>query len=292
MNVLSRTIKIERTYFEPLLIRAVLDAFELAIDPVSFYSSEFDKVSSSQINQYLKENKKYYKWHTNLISNLIDKAGLEHSNQAYKDSLSNNFSNLSASLEDFKILLNSMGQVKFLDFDKIVLQEESGKEQEPIIESKVQIEKPKESEPEIHKDEKNNLQQENFEDFQESDDDILLEKETKTRHSNAANATQAIDPLQAWARFETEEYSIMKGTIKELSESMGLNQRFMFTKELFDGNPDLLKHGLKSIDQCESFIEAINLINDRFVGTMKWDKNSEVVIEFLQLVFRKFDQKD
>jgi hypothetical protein len=34
------------------------------------------------------------------------------------------------------------------------------------------------------------------------------------------------------------------------------------------------------------------LINDRFVGTLKWDKNSEVVNEFLQLVFRKFDQKD
>lgn len=292
MNVLSRTIKIERTHFEPLLIRAVLDSFELAIDPVSYYSGEFDKVPSNQINQYLKENKKYYKWHANLITNLIDKAGLEHSNQAYKDSLSNNFSNQKASLEDFKILLNSMGQVKFLDFDQILIQEESVKGQESIIESKVQIEKPKEPDTEIHEDEKNHHQQENFENFQESDDEILIEKETKTRHGNAANAAQAIDPLQAWARFETEEYSIMKGTIKELSESIGLNQRFMFTKELFDGNPDLLKHGLKSIDQCDSFIEAINLINERFVGTLNWDKNSEVVIEFLQLVFRKFDQKD
>lgn len=292
MNVLSRTIKIERIHFEPLLISAVLDAFKLAIDPVAFYASEFDKVPSNQINQYLKENKKYFKWHANLITNLIDKAGLEHSNQAYKDSLSNNFSNQKASLEDFKTLLNSMGQVKFLDFDQILIQEESGKNPEKIEASEIQIETPKESDPEIHKNEKNNVLKENSMEFQESEDEIFLEKETKTRHSLAANASQAIDPLQAWARFETEEYSIMKGTIKELSESIGLNQRFMFTKELFDGNPDLLKHGLKSIDQCESFVEAINLINERFVGTLKWDKNSEVVTEFLQLVFRKFDQKD
>jgi hypothetical protein len=106
-----------------------------------------------------------------------------------------------------------------------------------------------------------------------------------------ANASQAIDHLQVWTKFESEQYSIMKGTVAELSESIGINQRFMFTKELFDGNPDLMRYALKAIDQCGSFMEAISFVNERFVAELNWDKNSEAVEEFLQLIFMKFDQK-
>jgi hypothetical protein len=103
---------------------------------------------------------------------------------------------------------------------------------------------------------------------------------------------QGIDPAKVWIRFESEQYSIMKGGIKDLTESVNLNQRFMFTKDLFDGNPDLLKHALKSIDECGSFVEAIHLLNERYVGELSWDKDSEVVDEFLHLIFRKFDVRD
>jgi hypothetical protein len=80
----------------------------------------------------------------------------------------------------------------------------------------------------------------------------------------------------------------MKGIIGELSESLALNQRFMFSKELFDGNSDLLKHALKAIDECKNFEGAVDLINARFVSELAWDMDSEPVREFLQLVYRKF----
>jgi hypothetical protein len=311
MNVLSRTIKIERVHFEPLIVQAVLDAIALAVDPFEFYTKEFDKVQDNQVNQSLKENKKYYKWHNSLVFSLIDKAGLEQSKQAYKEALKLNFSSQKDALEDFRILLNSMGQVRFIDFDEVVVRETETKneEKESISPKEIKTEQPNQ---EIPKQEipKADIEQVNIpvqetsnqsfvfdegekpEEFDNEDEEFFIEKGPSFKQGVAATTANAIDPLQAWAKFETEEYSIMKGTIKELSESVGLNQRFMFTKELFDGNPDLMRHALKSIDHCESFVEAINLINERFVGELKWDKNSDVVIEFLQLVFRKFDQKD
>ena len=80
----------------------------------------------------------------------------------------------------------------------------------------------------------------------------------------------------------------MKGPIEELSESLAINQRFMFTKVLFDGNADLLRHALKLIDGSHSFEEAINLINSRYVSELGWDTDSEEVREFLQLTYRRF----
>ena len=80
----------------------------------------------------------------------------------------------------------------------------------------------------------------------------------------------------------------MKGILGELADSLALNQRFMFTKELFDGNADLLRLALKSVDEVSTFEEAVELINARFVVELGWDIESEVVHEFMQQVYRKF----
>jgi hypothetical protein len=297
MNVLSRTIKIERTHFEPLLEQSVQDSILLAVDPLEFYKNEFGKLKGHEINQYLKENKKYIKWHTNLITNLIDKAGLSYTHEAYQEALRNNFLNQKEKLESFKILLNSMGQVVFLDFDQIAevdfIKAKSEKKVEAIPALKEadasffdSLEEIKDSEFEIREDA--GLKEE-FEESLLQEEEQVLENIPTEKLFKTIRPDQGIDPAKVWARFENEQYSIMKGSIKELSESIGLNQRFMFTKDLFDGNPDLLKHALKSIDECESFVEAIHLLNERYVGELGWNKDSDVVDEFLQLIFRKFD---
>ena len=297
MNVLSRTIKVERVHFEPLLEKAVIDSIFLAVSPLDFFIEEFRKQNAKEINQYLKENKKYIKWHTHLITSLIDKAGLSHTHEAYQEALKTNFLNQKEKLESYKILLNSMGQVYFLDFDqieetdfvtaKVVSKTEpvplaKGNDNsffETLGESKESEFDFKEDSGPVKEHEENYLSQE----------DLVLENVPAEKLFKTIRPDQGIDPAKIWTRFESEQYSIMKGSIKDLSESVGLNQRFMFTKDLFDGNPDLLKHALKSIDECGSFVEAIHLLNERYVGELGWNKDSEVVDEFLQLVFRKFD---
>src|SRR5690606_35811409 len=107
----------------------------------------------------------------------------------------------------------------------------------------------------------------------------------------AAKGSVAIDPALAWAKFESEHYGYMKENIGDLSENVGLNQRFMFTKVLFDGNHDLMMHALKSIDQSESFVDAIEMLNQRYVAELDWDIDSDEVGEFLHLIFRKYNHK-
>ncbi|MCL6258646.1 hypothetical protein M3O96_06085 [Aquiflexum sp. TKW24L] len=299
MNVLSRTIKVERGHFEPLLVKAVKDSIFLAVNPLEFYKEEFGKQKANEINQYLKENKKYIKWHSSLTTNLIDKAGLSHTHEAYQGALKTNFQNQKEKLESYKTLLNSMGQVFFLDFDQIAEAElvqpkvRPQAEPTPMVKENDRsffdtLEESKESEFEIK--ERSSLTIESEESYLHEEEHILENIPTE-KLFKTIRPDQGIDPAKIWTRFESEQYSIMKGSIKELSESVGLNQRFMFTKDLFDGNPDLLKHALKSIDECGSFVEAIHLLNERYVGELNWNKESEVVDEFLQLVFRKFDSR-
>ncbi|PRY89589.1 hypothetical protein [Mongoliibacter ruber] len=289
MNVLSRTIKIEKEYFEPLLAEAAAYSILLAVDPVAYFSEEFDKTPEQHLPNYIRENKKYFKWHSSLVNDLVDRAGLGYSVKAYKSAVAHNFEQQEENLESAESLLQGMNDILPLDFSKLRIGDELKKERShdvltPIED--VEVSKPKEvvvHQPDVKKE------------IIESDTkDVVKEVnviETQAMKVASYKQTDSIDPLEAWARFENEEYSIMKGTIKELSESLGINQKIMFTKELFEGNPDLLKHALKSIDKCENFVDAIEVINQRYVSELNWDKDSEPVNEFLQVVFRKFDQR-
>jgi hypothetical protein len=284
MNVLSRTIKIKRQDFEPLMGNAIADTIFLALDPVSYFEKEFDKYEANQLNPYLKDNKKYFKWHVELIENLIDKAGLPRTHNAYKSNLKQNFVRLEEKLEPGEKLLTSLNEVAPLDFH-ILTQKTNPEKIEETISRKI-----------------DEGTEEDFNSIVGDPDQYVVKDEMPAKPiEKATNGTQqervskpaigekAIDPVQIWDKFEAEGYSIMKGTVKDLAESVGINQKIMFTKALFDGNPDLLHNALKSINSLSNFSDSVQLLNERYVEELNWDKNSDIVKEFLQLVYRKFD---
>ncbi|WP_296703202.1 hypothetical protein [Algoriphagus sp.] len=284
MNVLSKRIKVERDNLEPLIKIAVVQAIALATDPVSYYQSEIEKAPEGKINEYLKENKKYYKWHDRVITFLIDKAGFGHDKTEYLRAIGANYQVIKESLESENLLLATFGDVKAfnLDFYRIDTDYPDGntndsqnKEEESKSSFFDQVEVKQTEEIEV--DESNVFKKE------EQEPNLAEVKSHSDRNATLNSALLK-------SRFETESYKGMRGVIGELSESLAINQRFMFTKELFDGNSDLLSHALKSIDDCVNFNEAIQLVNKRYVNELNWEIETEPVQEFLLLIYRKFDE--
>ncbi|MEB2776200.1 hypothetical protein SYJ56_12830 [Algoriphagus sp. D3-2-R+10] len=284
MNVLSRRIKIEKEQLQPLLETSVRQAVQLATDPVTFYQNEISKAPSGQINEYLKENRRYYKWHDQAITFLIDKAGFGHDESAYLRAVAANYQAINESLESVNLLLATLGDIKPFDLDAYLV--EDSPEPEPTSRPEPSKEQESKSsffdEMEIAASGINNSTPEPVK--------VAEPEPTKTAQTSYSNGTTGgLDPNNLKARFETLSYKGMKGIMGELAESLAINQRFMFTKELFEGNADLLKHALKSIDKCGSFDEAIGLVNTRYVGELGWKAETEPVQEFLLLVYRKFE---
>lgn len=284
MNVLSRSIKVKQKDFEPLLKNAVIASIHLALDPLDFYNKEFEKVVPTQLNAYLKENVKYFKWHKELVENIIDRAGLAHTQEAFKEALNQNYSKFNTQLEPAEELLKSLGKVCPLDLSL-------------LIASQKEIMEVNGNSDHSHREENNSTT--NGHTHQEDKDSSVtvleepssVKTEPQESVSKSPSGDKLIDSQQIWAKFESEEYAIMKGSIKELSESIGINQKIMFTKSLFQSNQELMNHALESVDSCNSFADAIQLLNEKYVAEMNWDKNSDEVNEFLQLIFRKFDDR-
>jgi len=281
MNVLSRRIKVEKSHLEPLVAMSVIDSIRLATDPVSFFQSEIKMAPEGMINHYLSENKKYYKWHLPVISFLIDKTGFGHDENAYLKAVSSNFQVIKDSLVSTNLLLATLGEIKAFDLDSYLIQE-GAPEAEKEIE---QIESKEEKIQDESKEETNTPASEAI--IEESKEEELVSQPI-TQTVNPRTDSALLDVMQLKSRFEKESYKGMKGVIGELSESLAINQRIMFSKALFEGNSDLLKHALKLIDESGSFANAVDLMNKRYVNELSWNENQEVMDEFLLLVFRKF----
>lgn len=277
MNVLSRRIKVERNHLEPILESAVSQAVMLALDPVSFYQNEIVNVPVGKVNEYLRENKKYYKWHLKAISFLIDKAGMGHDNAAYFEAIGSNYSNIKDSLEPFDLLLSSLDDP--IPFDLFAHYEEIYPDPESEKESNLDFQ-----EGEI-----------TSESAKRADVDLSIPNRVAISESREDDSPDPIaeeiaqlDSETLKAGFETESYRWMPGINGTLADSLTLNQRFMLAKELFLGDVEELKEALNAIDKSNTFDEAVNLVSTRYVDDLGWDTHSDAVNEFLQLIYRRF----
>jgi hypothetical protein len=288
MNVLSRRIKVERRHLEGMLQDAVQEAIRVATDPVAFYQNELEKAPSGKINEYLKENKKYFKWNEKLVTSLIDKAGIVQDLATYQQAIAANFQALGGSLDAPKELLATLNATLSFDLELYL-----GKEAEalPEIEEEEVIFVARETEVVVESnDDYYEAPAPEFDEQEELEEETVATPEVApiVAITGSVPSGKGLDAAHLKAVFATETYKGMKGILGELAESLALNQRFMFTKELFDGNADLLRHALKSVDELATFEEAVDLINARFVFELGWDIESEEVREFMQQVYRKF----
>jgi hypothetical protein len=76
-------------------------------------------------------------------------------------------------------------------------------------------------------------------------------------------------------------YTLMP--LDKIAGSIGINDRFLFVRELFANNSDAFDQAIADLDQFDSIEQAVNFLKKNF----KWTKN-EASQKFLILVKRRF----
>jgi len=80
------------------------------------------------------------------------------------------------------------------------------------------------------------------------------------------------------------ESKIKGKPITNLKKAIGLNDQFMFTRELFGNDQNKFELSINRIDQCASLIQAIEYLEQNF----KWAKNA-TSLKFMEMVKKRFD---
>ncbi len=75
--------------------------------------------------------------------------------------------------------------------------------------------------------------------------------------------------------------------ISDLTKSLGINEKYLFSNELFNGNSSEMAETLKTLNNFNSFSDAQQKLND-LSKKYNWDKKNSFYKEFELLVKRRF----
>jgi hypothetical protein len=77
---------------------------------------------------------------------------------------------------------------------------------------------------------------------------------------------------------------IQSSPLTNISSAINLNDKFLFTKELFRNDTSLYQATIEKINNAESFNDAIRYLDENFT----WDFNDPLVQKLLELVRRRY----
>lgn len=266
MNVLSQHIAIKRNHFEPLLKKAVHDSVLLIFSPYDFYSKEINNPEKSRVSlSELKDAQKYIKVNRNLLDGLVARFEEDGIEEVFNDeafALYNEVcENIKEGPEDFEPFLESLSAVVPLSLSMI---------------------------------------------YSEVEEDELREDDNASEIKNKENAAGAgKETLNVSGGIEVEDKKLagkvgdvqktatlgdspLLNKIESIKKKITINQRFMFVRELFKGNVEEFNQALDRLDNMQSYDEALIYLEKDFVKRYNWNIDSEEVIEFLELLAKRY----
>ena len=145
----------------------------------------------------------------------------------------------------------------------------------------VEIEEPleKEEEKEIVEDTLNESPEEVEEEIEEQEEQEELEDE----EDKVAVNEERIE-LIAKPEILTRNDSIVNSKIEDISKAISLGDRFLFQRELFGNNGEIMQKTIAHLNSINSAEEAMTYLQKKFA----WDKESTTVERFIQLISRRY----
>ncbi|MGQ8336037.1 hypothetical protein ACUNWD_05755 [Sunxiuqinia sp. A32] len=163
--------------------------------------------------------------------------------------------------------------------DKLEVEKEapSAENQDTIEPTKQETPQPEAAESELVQEEEK-LEEEfetsDQENEEESDEKIKIVGERFTKEKSLNDVMSDSKTLDQ--KFATS-------SIQKIETAIGLNDRFQYIRELFNGDSDLFRSTVQQLDEMSNINEAVNHLSTNF----KWKKN-ETSLKFVQLVKRRF----
>jgi hypothetical protein len=204
---------------------------------------------------------------------------------------------LDLALEKMRRIYDNLYQLKLIDsivipekrVEEIILHGAVTEDPVAVVQPEVVIEKEPEAEPEaIHEPvvETKSPPKETKE-KEPSPSLIDLFSETSTREKNKGKKT-IVEKIAEDKSVEILAEKIGKKKILGLNQAIGINEKFFFINELFEGNMKEYKNAIDALDQFDSRDKSYEHLN-ALIEKFGWDKSKDAYTMLLDFVERKFN---
>ena len=157
-------------------------------------------------------------------------------------------------------------------------QEEAQQEPEEETQEEVEVEES------IISDDSDNQEEEQQEPEKEANEARELEN---TEEAKPSNEDQDINSKIAQIDSSLVE-RLKQGKVDDLRSAIALNQRFLFSNELFQGNMEAFNLAVNELNNLDGYEDATRLMEAQLFPRYKWNVENEVVKDFVGLVKRRY----
>lgn len=134
-----------------------------------------------------------------------------------------------------------------------------------------------------------------FEEKKEEPQEEVQTEETPVPE-NQTNLMDAIDEETVASlneKFQRDDSATLasklgKTPISDLKAAIGINQKFLYMNDLFEGEHDAFHEAVDSLNRFDNYQQALDYINKELIGKFKWEKDSKSVASFMNLVERRY----
>lgn len=250
-NTLSKHISISRTDFEPLLEKATSDTLLLILSPYDYYAEALDTGGQGKVSiQVLRLLVRYLRINKDPLEKLV--ATVEEKGDSATITGREAFALLDLILEEVRFtpenpesFLKDFSKVKAVTLDN-------------LLEAPKVIRNP----------------------------EVVPVKPTQPKKSAMPNPNQTslYDELGGEGR-PTLADNFQKQKITKLKDQLTINQKFMYTRALFNGDFDLFGQAIDRLDMMDQLSQALKYLDFNYP---EWDKESEEYQDFLEMLERRY----
>lgn len=123
---------------------------------------------------------------------------------------------------------------------------------------------------------------------QELETKVEMEAEAEADAANSRlgdsfSKEKSVNELLGFDDSSKLEYKISNSPVASIKAAIGINDRYQYIRELFDGNGDVYTKAVSDLDGLNTIQEAVAYLQDNY----KWKKN-DTSLKFVSLVKRRF----
>lgn len=323
MNVLSEFIAVRQREFEPLLVDAFTNTLKLALNPKEYFSQLLRDLPNFRLSaKWVKGNRSYFQFYKSIFETLYDTA------EAYPGMYANEVIDLvnrqldQQNVEDPTELMQTLDNILPIPISLRVVEKSERAPQDrrssgksffdSIVEEKLTDRirqhaptQPNYQQPEItpkavdfttpsevpnYGNNKNTNVTEEILPQRAVITPAVNEKSKNEAASNIneqhINVTQSLNDRATTTAMVTDYHRLSR--VDSIRKSISLNQRFLFTKYLFNGNADMYNNSLDELDLLTNYTDARSFVVNNYVPRFNWDVKSSEVDEFFEILKRRF----
>ena len=246
MNTLSKNISVGRQHFGPLLKKAVSQTVLVILNPYDYFSILVSGINNKLDVASFRDEIKYLK---------INKAPLEKLLEKLQEK---NIKEISGN-EAFAMLDHILEEVNFAPDDV-----------EDYIQKFSAIEK---------------LNPEKF--YFKKEPETLHPVPEKVNKPEKSENTSEQKPTVNESLSNNAKPMLVENfqKIQRIKERLTINQKFMFTKVLFNGDFEYFSKTIDELDRKKDMPSALQYLEEHYIN---WDKESEEFHEFMEMVEKRF----